>query len=116
MRKINERKGWDEIKHDNGDKRKINREKEDDRKDDKGILQMKLSMKAEESDKERKREKGHQKVRKHGRKDENTGAATETYSIIMDRDARRLDTEGPENNKQIQCFSQRSEESVFRFK
>lgn len=50
-RKRNERKGWDEIKHDNGDKRKINREKEEDRKDNR-ILQMKL--KAEES---RKREK-----------------------------------------------------------
>jgi len=43
---------------------------------------MKLSMKAEECDKERKRKTGHEKVRKHGRKDENTGAAAETYSII----------------------------------
>lgn len=43
---------------------------------------MKLSMKAEESNKERKKKTGHEKVRKHGRKDENTGAAEETYSII----------------------------------
>lgn len=69
-------------KGDNGDKRNMNRKKEDDRKEDNRILRMKLSMKAEESDKERKRKTGHEKVRKHGRKDENTGAATETYSII----------------------------------
>lgn len=75
MRKINERKGWDEIKHDNGDKRKINREKEDDIKDDKGKQKRVTKRKKE-------RKTGHQKVRKHGRKDENTGAATETYSII----------------------------------
>ncbi len=60
----------------------MNKKKEGDRKEDNRILRMKLSTKARRERQERKRKTGHEKVRKHGKKDENTGAATETYSII----------------------------------
>lgn len=44
------------------------------------------------------------------------GSDGNVFHYKMGTDAHRLDTERAENNKQMRCFSQRSEESVFRFK
>lgn len=44
------------------------------------------------------------------------GSDGNLFHYKMGTDARRLDTARAENNKQTPCFSQRSEESVFRFK
>lgn len=73
-------------------------------------------MKAEESDKERKRKTGHQgqKARKEGWK--HRGGNGNLFHYKTDRDAHRLDTEGPKTTNRFSVFSQQSEESVFRFK
>lgn len=61
---------------------------------------------------EREKKTGREKVRKLG----SESGIGNLFHYKMDRDTHRLDIEGPENNQQIQCFSQRSEESMFRYK